>query len=332
MGAHCQRYRVCRAFIWRMAWSHSLGLETPEIAQSKNKAFLPHAKAEPRKNFAMIKISHVATVLFFALTVRAVLSIISFQAELESGTAFIIWFGIDLLFNSLLIVFSIKALSLGRASLKAISGAPPALKHLAWGLAFGLALVCLTLGENAVEAIIVANIDKKLAYSLWRFSPSLDPAPPFLSLNVQLFLFISVVLAPVAEEFFFRGILLRALGAKFGFAAATVYSSLIFMLLHAQSSYHLTAFLFSCILCYLYAVSRSLLACIVAHSVVNLSAYVIPKHMEFHKVRTIDQLDALNFWIPQMWMLTIAIAFMAVVIAKWQSAIRHADVQPISQA
>ncbi len=101
------------------------------------------------------------------------------------------------------------------------------------------------------------------------------------------------------------------------------------MMWHVGNNYHLTTFLFSLILAYLYAVSRSLLVCIIAHAVYNFIAYVEANYLEFHNVRTIDQLDSTIFWVPQMWMLGLSSIFVTAVIAKYHSKIRDAWVEPL---
>jgi membrane protease YdiL (CAAX protease family) len=72
--------------------------------------------------------------------------------------------------------------------------------------------------------------------------------------------------APVAEEWFFRGLLLRRWAEKWSVTTGVVGSSLVFAVLHADV---LGAFLFGVAMCALYARYRSLWPSIVVHAANN---------------------------------------------------------------
>ena len=74
-----------------------------------------------------------------------------------------------------------------------------------------------------------------------------------------------VVLAPVAEELLFRGMLTEMLRRHAGAVVAALLSSAIFALMHLQPAVMIEAFLAGLVLCYIYFLTRSIYACILLH-------------------------------------------------------------------
>jgi len=85
----------------------------------------------------------------------------------------------------------------------------------------------------------------------------------------------AVVVAPLVEEIFFRGILYPTLRARWGIMPAALVSSFFFALLH----FHLPAFLpllvLAFVLCMAYERTGSLPACIVAHGLFNSLSMIL---------------------------------------------------------
>lgn len=81
-----------------------------------------------------------------------------------------------------------------------------------------------------------------------------------------------VVIAPVAEELLFRGMLTEMLRRHTGAAAAVVLSSAVFSLMHLQPAVMIDAFLAGLALCYIYFLTRSIYACILLHMFNNAIA------------------------------------------------------------
>ncbi len=88
--------------------------------------------------------------------------------------------------------------------------------------------------------------------------------------NVVLFLLI-VVLAPLVEEFLFRGIVLHRLAARSGRAWGIFWTSLLFGVFHADL---LGSLLFSVVLCILVLRTGTLWGAVLAHAANNLLAFV----------------------------------------------------------
>ena len=81
-----------------------------------------------------------------------------------------------------------------------------------------------------------------------------------------------VLVAPVLEEFFARGILLTRWTVKWGVPRAILASSAVFALLHAN---FLGAFCFACAMAILYIRTKSLFVPMSLHIVNNLTAWII---------------------------------------------------------
>ncbi len=92
-----------------------------------------------------------------------------------------------------------------------------------------------------------------------------------LSKGCLVLLFIvTVVLAPVFEELFFRGLFYPALRRRVGVTAAIVLNGVIFGILHFQPLYMLSLILVGVVLAYLYEKTDSLAAPMITHALYNL--------------------------------------------------------------
>jgi membrane protease YdiL (CAAX protease family) len=78
-----------------------------------------------------------------------------------------------------------------------------------------------------------------------------------------------VLLAPVAEELLFRGILYRLARRLWGPAAATFLSALAFALVHAEPWYLFGLFALGVLFAFIYEATGTLTACVVAHGLHN---------------------------------------------------------------
>lgn len=84
-----------------------------------------------------------------------------------------------------------------------------------------------------------------------------------------------VVLAPVFEELFFRGLFYPALRRRVGVWGAIVINGVIFGALHMQPVFMLSLVLVGMVLAFLYEKTESLTAPILAHSLYNLAVVLI---------------------------------------------------------
>lgn len=83
------------------------------------------------------------------------------------------------------------------------------------------------------------------------------------------FVFLALMLAPVAEELLFRGVLLPALSRRFGIGAAIVISSALFALMHMHVPGLVPLFLLSIALSVAYIYTQSIIVPIVMHLIFN---------------------------------------------------------------
>ena len=98
-----------------------------------------------------------------------------------------------------------------------------------------------------------------------------DTATPVIG-NIVMFLNL-VVLAPIFEELFFRGILFTRLSTKWNQTSAIIISSIIFGCLHPTNI--IGASVFGAILCIFYTKTNSLMVPIAIHGINNLMIVVV---------------------------------------------------------
>ncbi len=95
--------------------------------------------------------------------------------------------------------------------------------------------------------------------------------PHSLLLNIIAFCSV-VIMAPIFEEYLFRGVLLQRWSQKWNVRKAIIVSSLIFAVLHADI---LGAFLYGVVMSLLYLRTQSLLVPILCHMLNNLIAWAL---------------------------------------------------------
>jgi hypothetical protein len=146
-------------------------------------------------------------------------------------------------------------------------------------LVFG-ALMATAVGRGAaaVWELLLSSLDIELA------GADVDPTRIFPSgpMGVALAVLVVVVLAPVAEEVVFRGVLLPSLERHWGARVAVIGSSVLFALMHVTPYAIVPIFVFALILGGLFVRTRSLTVCIAAHAVFNatgLAALYVAKSM-----------------------------------------------------
>ncbi len=105
------------------------------------------------------------------------------------------------------------------------------------------------------------------------FSPTMiwTSGDNYILANVLNFLAI-VIVAPVLEEFFFRGILLTRWSVKWSVVPAVIVSSGVFALLHTNL---IGTFCFGCVMAILYIRTKSLFVPMCLHVINNLTAWIM---------------------------------------------------------
>jgi membrane protease YdiL (CAAX protease family) len=84
-----------------------------------------------------------------------------------------------------------------------------------------------------------------------------------------------VVIAPLAEESIFRGLLLPAFAKKIGFIMAAIVTSIMFGAIHGQLNVAIVTFILGLLLAWMYKRTNSLWPAIMLHSLKNLIAFAL---------------------------------------------------------
>ncbi len=133
-----------------------------------------------------------------------------------------------------------------------------------------------------------------------------------------LMLFSVVVVAPITEEFIFRGVLLHRWGTKWGVGPAIFLTSVLFGLLHANV---IGLFVFGVVTALLYLSTRSLIVPIVAHAINNaiasgvelLTALTTPEDLA---INTLAEFRA-SWWLGVLCLLVSAPWVLRYVVYHW---------------
>lgn len=153
-----------------------------------------------------------------------------------------------------------------------------------------------------------------------------------------IFLFISIcIFAPIWEELFFRGILLRRFAMKWKVTTSIVVSSLIFGFMHIGGSSMLHAFLFGCFLAYTYLKTKNILVPIILHSVSNFFSFVtllFPGETNVGEISIPSSAELENSIMITAVLLAISLAvFIFIVIKNWSKvrALPKVEELPINE-
>ena len=129
----------------------------------------------------------------------------------------------------------------------------------------------------ALPVILVMNGLWELARRAlgWAGQPDYLPlfGPGLAGLGTALLL--GGVVAPVAEEVFFRGFLYAGLRGRLGLAWGLIASAAIFSLAHILPGVLLPIFAMGLLFCLLYEFTGSIWPCIALHSAINSLAFVV---------------------------------------------------------
>ena len=136
---------------------------------------------------------------------------------------------------------------------------PAALRGLLWGMLFILA-------SGAIQLLLTL-------FGVTSDQASQFPLQQSGTVGRLAIWVAGVVLAPIAEEIFFRGYVFRAMSARKGYARGLVYSSALFGLLHFNLAAFLPLAVGAMLLALSYRRTGSLWTPIVAHALNNAFAF-----------------------------------------------------------
>lgn len=213
---------------------------------------------------------------------------------------------------ALLVVFSAKYVELSKIDLMKMMNfhVKPRL-ILVFGL--GVGLFGFVLGENALEVWVISNFNDELGYSLWPFQ-QVEHVQNY-SPSLCIFL-ISITIAPLAEEFFFRGLLFPALSQSCSWTGAALINSVVFTFSHPTNLHFVGTMAFSIILCWLYQIFESLWICIVVHAVFNSVAISVENYGASWLTRSLSQVSLVSSWSEQFIFMGISLITITIVLLK----------------
>lgn len=83
----------------------------------------------------------------------------------------------------------------------------------------------------------------------------------------------TVIVIPIIEELYFRGIILPAVTKRFGWIIGIAGSSMVFAVLHGQYNVMIYTFILGCVLCVMYIRLKSIVPGIIFHIINNAVAF-----------------------------------------------------------
>lgn len=193
-----------------------------------------------------------------------------------------------------------------------IVGSPSIELLLSMLVVWPLVLLAFTLGENAIEVMLVARVNSHFAYDFFHFHANRASVYSFLSWRVLIFLLVNMLVAPVVEEFVFRGLLLRKICEKSGTVYGVIISSLLFTLCHFSSHVYLSTFIFSVFVSVTYLRYGSLMLSMLVHGSFNFLAFVHQYYFDIQWTRAIEHISTLSNWMPQILMFVVTIPMLLI--------------------
>jgi membrane protease YdiL (CAAX protease family) len=255
----------------------------------------------------MIRLRDIAVVFIFSIIIRAFIGIWGSYWFTQISPYFIDLFAQAIMYLTMLLSYFVL---LKEPFSLSISYSFFSMKNI--GIFFILipsVLVVLTIGEFALESLIISQYNPKLAYQSLPFHSEYKKVYPFFSMNVLIYIFVIVFLAPLAEEFVFRYLLLSRLSRKYGFWIGAIIASLLFTSLHFAQYLYISTFIFSIILSILYVIKRNWLICFVVHASNNLITFIYEYYFGYSFTKKIEVISELSSWSIELLLLTITLFF-----------------------
>lgn len=140
-----------------------------------------------------------------------------------------------------------------------------AIGYVVAGLILFIVLVAIVF---AIVAVLAPAIDLNQAQDVaFSFGHS--------NLGLGISFVATVLLAPIVEELYFRGLMLPAVAKRFGWIFGVLGSSVFFAILHLQANVIIYTFLLGVVLCFFYIRLKSIIPGIFLHMINNLIAFVV---------------------------------------------------------
>jgi hypothetical protein len=126
-----------------------------------------------------------------------------------------------------------------------------------------------------VAVVLLAALLIDYLYSLLMSSVGIELPPPvpleFMQSGISLAIIVllSVLVAPFAEEIFFRGFIFTGIGNRYGYVWGALASALLFALAHGLLMSLVPIFILGLFLAWLYLRTHSIWTCVFTHFAYN---------------------------------------------------------------
>lgn len=208
---------------------------------------------------------------------------------------------------ALLVYIGFHECGLNRFSFTKVIGRAQDWKKICFASFFGVTLFFFAIGENSLEVWSVAQYDENLAQFVSGFyTPNRPPATYSSAIEILPFFFMGIIIAPAAEELFFRGLLFQASCHRMRFASAALLTSAVFTVVHINHLHVVSTLMFSMCLCYILKITHSLTLCIAAHSGFNLVALTAETFFGKTFLQAPEDIRSFSAWLPYFSILVIS--------------------------
>jgi membrane protease YdiL (CAAX protease family) len=194
----------------------------------------------------------------------------------------------------------------------------PLPRGLAWGRLLGLVIGVFLFSLGAFQVFYLGLSLVAPGMMATALEPPALPSTQAPVLYRGLVLLSGLVVAPIAEEFIFRGILLHRWAVKWGLRPAIVLTSVLFGLLHANL---VGLFGFGVVMALLYLSTRSLLVPMAAHALNNAIAFGVDWLLARPAASVVDPLAEFraSWWLGLLCLLVSSPLVLRYVAYHWPS-------------
>lgn len=130
------------------------------------------------------------------------------------------------------------------------------------GLLLAILVTCIGLGISIGYEVLLERMGREISTDLYAFFTANN-------IGIALFAVTAVIVAPFAEETFFRGFMFQGIRKRIGFAWAAIISAALFALAHLSTESMIPIFLLGLMLAWLYHTTKSVWPCIIVHAAYN---------------------------------------------------------------
>ena len=180
---------------------------------------------------------------------------------------------------------------------------PLKLKYILYLFIFSILVTFLLTGTYALQGFIffILGFETVFLTPLHDIEIATNYKLGSLDFSNLLFIIVNLLLVPLCEEVFFRGIIFQRLLLKYGFIISLVISSILFAVSHDQHQYF-SIFLDGLLWGYIYYKTGNLTILVALHSLSNLITWLFEG---FGILVLVNEPNILNTFNPQAWIVEL---------------------------